>query len=151
MTFYLEKIVPTSAQVNFLYKQMKSRVHKISHNSLPSLSEHTQFVRSNFYREWFIIKNGVLNIGNVYVQSDNSIGLYCYSEMSSSKVKIILELVLAQVEPLEAIPSLRRDHFFMNVASSNSHLQESLTSIGCLEIQRSYVILDFVQAKTKEK
>lgn len=104
MDFYLEKIVPALAQVNFLYKQLSNRVHTISHKSLPTLVEHTQFVKNNSYTEWFIIKNGALNIGNVYVQSDNSIGLYCSDEMSSYKIQKILKLVFKQVEPLKAIP-----------------------------------------------
>ena len=85
MPFCLEKIIPTSAQVDFLYRQLRSRVHNISHYDMPSFSEHTEFVKNNFYREWFIIKNGELSIGTVYVQSDNSIGLHYSDEISLSK------------------------------------------------------------------
>lgn len=151
MTFHLEKVEPNSNQINFLYKQMERRVYNISHNDLPSIAEHVMFVKNNCYREWFIIKKGTLNIGNIYVQFDNSIGLHCLKEISASEIKCFLQLVFEQVEPLEAIPSFRRGSFFLNVASSNIHMQDCLTSIGCSEIQRSYEISNLVKAEIKER
>ena len=140
MDIFLEKVVATSEQVKQLYSQLKRRIHKISHNKLPSFDEHVKFVENNPYREWFVIKRKEIDIGNLYVQFDNSIGLYCDEDISSSQLKELLKLLMDNIKPLESILSVRSGNFFLNIASTDVEIQRKLTSIGYIEIQRSYAL-----------
>ena len=136
----LEDIIPTAQQIEILYTQLKSRIHKVSHKKIPPLEDHKLFVKNNPYREWYIVKDKNCIIGNVYLQFDNSIGLNCKDDISEIQIKNILNLICSKVSPLEAKPSVRNGNFFINVASSNKLLQRKLSSIGLEETQRTYII-----------
>lgn len=140
MDIFLEKVVATSEQVKQLYSQLKGRIHNISHNKLPSFDEHAKFVEDNPYREWFIIKREDIDIGSLYVQFDNSIGLYCIEDISPSQLQELLKLLIDNIKPLDPIPSVRSGDLFLNIASSDVEMQRKLTSIGYVEIQRSYAL-----------
>ena len=66
-----ESIIPTSAQIETLYTQLKNRSHSISHKSVPYFDEHTNFVQNHPYRKWIIVRNTEIAIGNVYIQYNN--------------------------------------------------------------------------------
>ena len=46
INIHLEKIIPTSDQINLLYLQLKTRSHNISHKDLPSFEKHKNFVKN---------------------------------------------------------------------------------------------------------
>ena len=75
INIHLEKIIPTSDQINLLYLQLKTRSHNISHKDLPSFEKHKNFVKNNPYRAWFVIRHETKYVGNIYIQFDNSVGL----------------------------------------------------------------------------
>ena len=139
MSLVLDEIIPTPQQNDFLYGQLKMRSHNISHVSLPSYESHKKFVYNHPYRAWFIIREKDIVLGNVYVQYDNSIGLNCSDEIMETQIKAILESVALNIQPLDSIPSVRGDNFFLNVAASNLNLQNKLKNLGLKESQRSFV------------
>jgi carbamoyl-phosphate synthase large subunit len=135
-----ELIIPTSAQIETLYIQLKKRSHSISHKSFPSFDEHTKFVQNHPYRKWIIVKNADTAIGNVYIQFDNSIGLNLDSSVTFEQTLKILKQVYISNSPLHAVPSVRFGEFFLKVSSDNHMLQERLSSIGFREVERTFVI-----------
>ena len=135
----LDLVLPTTEQIEILYAQLKERTHTISHKKLSSVDEHKRFVVNNPYRAWFIVKENMNAIGNIYVQFDNSIGLNCGDDVTEEQIKKVLVMLFAKLPPLEAIPSVRFGDFFVNVSSSNSSLQNKLHNLGFMETQRTYV------------
>jgi len=147
VNIYLEKIIPTSDQINLLYLQLEERSHNISHEVLPSFEEHKDFVKNNPYRAWFIVKHESTFIGNIYIQFDNSVGLNLGENITSIHIQKILSLIYSQLSPLESVPSSRRGGYFVNVPSSNIFLQKKLNLIKCTEIQRAYILPDYLNVK----
>lgn len=135
----LDPVIPSDSQTELLYQQLSSRTYNISHRELPSYENHKKFVAKHPYRAWFIIKSKDVVLGNVYIQYDNSIGLNCSHEINESQIKSILDVINIKINPLDPIPSVRSDKFFLNVATSNIDLQNKLKNIGLIESQRSFV------------
>lgn len=135
-----ELVIPTSAQIETLYTQLKKRLYSISHKSVPSFDEHTEFVQNHPYRKWIIVKNAETAIGNVYIQFDNSIGLNVDSSVTLEQILEILKQVYISNLPLPEVPSVRFGEFFLRVSSDNHMLQERLSCIGFREVERTFVI-----------
>ena len=147
VNIYLEKIIPTSDQINLLYLQLEERSHNISHEVLPSFEEHKDFVKNNPYRAWFIVKYESTFIGNIYIQFDNSVGLNLGENITSFLIQKVLSLIYLELSPLESVPSSRPGNYFVNVPSSNIFLQKKLNLIKCTEIQRAYILPDYLNLK----
>ena len=135
-----ELVIPTSAQIETLYAQLKNRSHNISHKSVPSFDEHTEFVQNHPYRKWIIVRNTEIAIGNVYMQYNNSIGLNIYPSVTCEQIYKILRRIFASNSPLPAVPSVRFGEFFLNVATDNKMLQNMLSSLGFSEVERTFVL-----------
>lgn len=135
-----EIVIPTSAQIETLYMQLKNRSHNISHKSVPSFDEHTQFVQNHPYRKWIIIKDSEIVIGNVYIQYNNSIGLNVDSLVTCEQINKILKGIYGSYSPLPAVPSVRIGEFFLNVATDNKILQKKLSSLGFSEVERTFIL-----------
>ena len=133
MEIQLERVIPTSTQTHQLFHQLEHRLHRISHECLPSFDNHVSFVENNPYRAWFIVKRGAQDLGNVYVQFDNSIGLHLPENVLSDELKDLLRLLYFEIEPLIAIPSVRYKDYFLNVASTNFDLQHKLVTLGIVK------------------
>ena len=134
-----EIVIPTLAQIETLYAQLKNRSHKISHKILPSFDEHTEFVHNHPYRQWAIVKNNGRAIGNVYIHFDNSIGLHFESSKYFDRVDEVLKFVNTSSLPLPAEPSVRIGQFFFRVSSDNHLLQERLSILGFQEVEKTFV------------
>jgi len=52
---------------------------------------------------------------------------------------LIIKYIKDNHNPLPSIKSVRRDNFFINVASENKHLVKILKKLDMSEIQRSYL------------
>ena len=138
-----ELVIPTSAQIETLYAQLKNRSHNISHKSVPSFDEHTEFVQNHPYRKWIIVKDTEIAIANVYIQYNNSIGLNVDSLVTCEQINKILKGIYASHSPLPAVPSVRFEEFFLNVATDNKMLQNMLSSLGYSEVERTFVLSKF--------
>ena len=135
----LEPVIPDESQTKLLYQQLSARTSNISHLALPSYQSHKEFVVNHPYRAWFIIRQKGLNLGNIYIQYDNSIGLNCCDQITETQIKSILDLVSNKLRPLDPVPSVRVGKFFLNVAVSNIDLQNKLKNLGLKESQRSFI------------
>ena len=135
-----ELVIPTSAQIETLYTQLKNRSHSISNKSVPSFDEHTEFVQNHPYRKWIILKDTKIAIGNLYIQYNNSIGLNVDSLVTCEQINKILKGIYASHSPLPAVPSVRFGEFSLNVATDNKMLQKKLSSLGFSEVERTFVL-----------
>jgi hypothetical protein len=146
-----ECVIPTSSQIETLYIQLKERTHSISHKRMPSYKEHESFVKNHPYRQWFIVKNAVRALGNVYIQYNNSVGLNIDYSVTDGQIYNILKFVYREIPPLPAIPSKRFGEFFLNVPSSNMTLQRKLSKLGFIEVERTFVLskTDLLNLKVK--
>ena len=124
-----EKIIPTNLQIDTLYSLLARRVHKISHEDLPSFGKHTQFVKDHPYRYWYLIKLDKTYEGTFYIQKNNSIGInvqICNTIILES----ILTFISGNFTPERPVRSLVSKHFFINVPSSDDKMQQTLKKLG---------------------
>lgn len=133
--------------MNLLYSQLKSRLYSISHETFPTFEKHKDFVKNNPYRAWFLVKIGSKSLGNVYIQFDNSVGLNLIEDTTADQIQKILSLIYTLLPPLDSVPSLRYKNYYVNISSKNINLQNKLNLIKCREIQRSYVLPNYLNEK----
>jgi len=139
MTIIFEKIIPTEKQFEKLYFLLKNRKYSVSHNKLPSITEHRKFVIENPYLEWYLFYRDKNLLGTFYLQSDNSIGINLNKPKKDDLLEII-KYVKINYNPLPPIKSLRRREFFLNVAAENLDLIRILKKLDKTEVQRSFII-----------
>ena len=139
MTIIFEKIIPTENQFEKLYFLLKSRKYSVSHNKLPSMTEHRKFVIENPYVVWYLFYRDNNILGSFYLQSDNSVGINLNKPNTDDLLEII-KYVKTNYNPLPPIKSLRRSEFFLNVAAENLDLIQILKKLNKTEVQRSFVI-----------
>lgn len=135
----LEKIIPDQNQIKLLYELLKYRKFIISHTINPSFKDHKIFVLNNPYRKWYLIKMKKFYLGTVYLQYDNSIGLNFSKKISLSITKSVLDLVVQNIKPLKAKPSVRFKNFYINIPFNNKILQNHLIKLGYVQTQISFI------------
>ena len=137
--FSLEEVTGTEGQIEALYQLLERREHSISHEEMPSLETHQQFVKKHPYRKWWMVKIGEEWNGTVYLTQENSVGINLQTNDSRLLCKIIQQ-VRSENEPLPAIPSVRPGFFYVNAASQNTLLQNALHDLGAKHTQNSFRI-----------
>ena len=78
----------SNEHVGILYQLLKHRAHSISHRKLPNWDTHSNFVKNNPYRAWYIVYSEGIVIGSIYVQHDNSVGI----DIDISEINISFDL-----------------------------------------------------------
>ena len=68
--------------------------HSISHRKLPNWDTHSNFVKNNPYRAWYIVYSEGIVIGSIYVQHDNSVGI----DIDISEINISFDPLRGVVE-----------------------------------------------------
>lgn len=133
----LVKIEGTEEHISILYELLTKREYSISHEELPTLEKHAQFVKNNPYRAWWLVKCLGKTIGSVYLTNENAIGVTLLYQDSEIYCQVI-QVVRMQNDPLPPIPSVRPAYFFVNAAPENFPLQHALMDIGAKHTQNSY-------------
>lgn len=135
-----EKVIPTEAQINELFNLLLARKHTISHQSTPSIEEHSAFVNAHPYRVWYIAKFENQSLGSFYIAKDNTIGINLVDCENVDNVAAIIRYVKDIYTPLPAIRSVRARHFAVNVPPENTVLQKSLEGLGAKLLQVTYSV-----------
>lgn len=104
----------------------------ISHNgTLPLWENHVDFVKSNPYREWNIIKiliDGVwMSCGNTYITKDNEIGIFVLKQYQRRGIALSVVKKISTGRELLA-----------NVAPRNYPSQRLFKKLGFVHIQNTY-------------
>ena len=131
--FKLKKVIPTADQVNILHDLLKRRKFGISHNSIPTLKQHADFVWNHPYRGWWLIHDSINTsniIGSVYVSFDNSVGIDIDLNKISFTAEFFSQKLNKEISPLGPEPSKIFGDFFYNVAPKNNDLITWLSESG---------------------
>jgi len=136
----LEKIMPNESQIKILYNLLQKRSYSISHKENPSYEQHQNFVENNPYRHWFLAIYNSEYVGAIYVKDDNSIGINIDNCIEPGHINNFINIILDEIEPLPAIPSVRAAGFHINLAPNNDLLRTTLDKRGCSLIQITYLL-----------
>ena len=136
-----EKIIGNTRQVKILYELLKKREHNISHQNIPTLSEHKQFVINHPYRVWYLILVDEQYVGSMYLLKNNCLGLALLRN-EEFLLNAIFNFIFKRHKPLKEIKSLRAPYFHINIAPTNKVMMSGLENIGAKKIQTTYS-LDF--------
>jgi hypothetical protein len=118
--------------VIFLLNLLKDRdpLENISHKKVPSLREHIQFVISEPYKLWYVIKIGRFKAGSIYLTKSNEIGIHILKKYIGLGIeKKALDQLLFEDKGKE---------YFFNVNPKNEARICFLNSIGTIHIQNTY-------------
>ena len=135
--FSFEKIIKNDNQIAILYTLLKQRVHGISHKILPSFHQHRNFVLSDPYKEWFLVRINQECVGSVYIKDDNTVGINLVT-YSLEIVCACLNYINENFFPGKAKASFVPSQFVVNVASSNTTFQKNMKMLGYDEIQTTF-------------
>ena len=86
-----------NSDIKFLYDMLSERDDDINISFvMPTFEQHEDFVINNHYEAWYIIKVGETSIGNVYLTSQNEIGIFIKKEYqgvgySKKAIAILME------------------------------------------------------------
>lgn len=136
---HYENIIPNQKQIDDLYNLLLEREFSISHHTIPTKEEHEKFVINFPYLAWYIIRKGNDLCGSVYIQNDNSIGIN-FNKLTLEDVEDIISFIKANHKPLNAIKSVRRGEFLINVPSNNEELIVILHQLKKKEIQKTFIL-----------
>lgn len=134
------KVAPGA--IEFLYELLKERPAEanISHSELPPIEKHRQFVMRRPYRSWFLIENEEgERVGALYLTERNEIGIAIAKQHHrKGYAREAIAYVLANIPPLEAVPSVRRGRYIANVAPGNEASRYLFERMGGKLIQVTY-------------
>lgn len=134
----------TISHADKLYALLKNRKHSISHQKLPSLKEHKEFIKNNPYLDWFIVIHKK-PIGAFYIQKDNSIGINIDSKCSFPHyLSQVFQYISKNFEPAKSQASLVPDHFYLNTSSKNKEIIKIYKMLGMEEIQVSHKLPNII-------
>lgn len=133
------KVKDGKNQILVLYNLLKKRKYNISHASLPSFREHSEFVVNHPYREWFILYDANEPVGSFYIKNDNSIGINML-EQNPVYINMTIDFIKQNFKPNSVIASVVPPYFYFNVSISNVGLRKILENSKLKPIQTSYRI-----------
>lgn len=135
--FALVKVLKNDNFVRALYDILEKRNKNISHNFIPSFSEHKDFVLNHPYRVWYLIEFENEFIGNVYLLRNNCVGITVLKN-SKEIIPLVIKEILKKHKPLKAIKSVRSSTFDFNVSPDNHEYISALESMGAKVAQLTF-------------
>ena len=136
-----ETVECSNEHIGTLFDLLSQRTHSVSHNAMPSLSDHKSFVKKHPYRAWYLIKNEKCYIGTVYITYENHIAISLPS-YSYDKFSEILDWIVHAHKPLNGLKSVRPSHYQINVPIGDIDLDKVLSELGHTKIQVTYLLKD---------
>lgn len=134
----LEKISGNKSQSKILYDLLKSRIHNISHISLPTFEKHINFVKNHPYRFWYLVKIDKVYVGTVYIMDTNCIGISLPFDCSA--LPEVLGLIFNKHKPLKEKKSVRPGFFYINISPENKSMESELIKINARKVQMTYLL-----------
>ena len=121
-----------------LYEMLENRKFNISHNSLPTFDCHKNFVYNHPYRFWYLVMHDDIFIGNFYILSNNSVGIYIFFKPKVF-IPIVIRHILHNFKPLKAVKSVREAVFDFNCSPKNKEFIYILNKMGAKISQFTFV------------
>ena len=111
----------------------------ISHQKMPSMKEHLEFVVAHPYRVWNIITYAGQWVGVVSLTYRNEIGIQIHKDYRRQGLaRAALHRLMQQHTPATPEPSLLPGHFVANIAPKNAASIALFTGLGAELIQVTY-------------
>ena len=129
----LSPITGTSGECAFLYQLLIERPAEacISHKVMPTYDAHCDFVDSYPYSAWYLVVDGGLSVGAIYLSMLDEIGIAISREMQGRGYAQAAIMALMAKHP--------RKRYFANVAPGNAVSHKLFGRIGKI-IQETYEI-----------
>lgn len=105
----------------------------ISHRVMPSHEDHIKFVISRPYQCWYMIINGPLIIGAIYLTYLNEFGIRLFSDFHNQGYEKEAIRRLAIMHP--------HKRYLMNINPANSRLKDVVDDLGGRLIQHTFEII----------
>jgi len=130
----LSPITGTSGECAFLYQLLEERPAEanISHKAMPTYDAHCAFVASRPYSAWYLVVDGGLSVGAIYLSRLDEIGIAISREMQGRGY--------AQVAIIELMEKHPRKRYLANVAPGNEASHKLFGRMGKV-IQSTYEVL----------
>jgi len=122
----------TDKDLKFLYNlllERKSNVN-ISHQQVPTYTQHKRFVSSKPYSFWYIIMNENNKLGSIYLSKINEIGIFLKQEYQNSGIGKSAIDILIKKHP--------RKRFLANINPKNTKSKKFFKKLGFELIQHTY-------------
>ena len=133
----IEKLIGNEKQILILYELLEKRSHNISHQKMPTMDQHKQFVKNNPYKVWYLVLYNKNPIGSFYIKYDNSVGI----KLQIQEYKIIhyiVKYIFSNYQPEESISSEVPPYFYFNISSDNDELKNLFKRMQINKFQESY-------------
>lgn len=141
------KLIPVNpldgAHVRLLYSLLAERSPEsfVSHERMPTIEEHEQFVRSAPFLWWHIVSIGTVGagVGAIECTDRNEVGVTISRAWQRSGIGAkALRMFMEAHQPLPAIRAIRSGRWLANVAPSNVASQAFFTKMGFVPVQTTY-------------
>ncbi len=133
-----EHLIPTDKQITILYELLKLRSHIISHFRNPTFSEHSNFVRNNPYRAWYLLRLKDIYVGSIYATVENTLGINILDPYLEYCLQPVVSKIMSELDPLPDLRSVRAGYFSVNVPFSNKVMAAKLETMGFMPSQITY-------------
>lgn len=133
-----EHLIPTDEQITILYELLKLRSHTISHFGNPTFAEHSDFVRKNPYRAWYLLRLKDTYVGTIYVTVENTLGINILDPYLEYCLQPVVDKTMSELDPLPEMRSVRAGYFSINVPFSNKVMAAKLEAMGFMASQTTY-------------
>lgn len=111
----------------------------ISHRALPPFEEHLAYYEKRPYHAWYLILVDGICAGSVSATKRNEIGIVLFQEHRGKGYgKRAVELFMATVLPLPAVPGSVNGHWLANINPRNERSIRLFRSLGFNLIQHTY-------------
>ena len=128
---------PEAIQALFDFFNNRQGGTRISSVGELDFDRHSEFVKNHPYRYWFTIGRHDALLGSLYIRFDNTLSLQMV-DFADEAYEKILQITMQIIAPLDAIPSVRPPHFFINLAPDNKLAAEKLIELGMRQVQHTY-------------
>jgi RimJ/RimL family protein N-acetyltransferase len=120
----------------------------ISHQEMPTIDEHTAYVRDHPYRVWLVIESDVVQgaefpyrelVGTIALTKQNEISIAILkSHQRRGYARSAIQEVMGLYPPLGELPGLRGGDYLANVAPGNLPSHALFTGLGAKLVQLTY-------------
>ena len=122
-------------QISILYDLLDEREHdeNISHKEMPSFAKHMEFVKSEPYKDWYIVSNNSMPVGSCYISKTNELGVAVFKRHRGHGLgQQILEYLIRLYSDTE---------FLANINPNNKKSIKLFEKVGFKHIQNTYQLL----------
>ena len=139
MIFFKKVNTKDKIHIKLLFEMLNKREYSISHDKIITFKKHIIFVKTNPYRNWFLIYQDKEIIGSIYSTYENYLGINLVIHQKELYKEIIIKFI-SKIKPLKPKSSIRNKNFSINVPFGNFILEEALIELKASFVQKTYIL-----------